>query len=104
MIRTVALNPLGRDMAWQFFKDNKNIFIQRYGAGALICRMIKIVAENFSTETRAVEVEQFFRDNQFPGSELTVQQAVETIRLNAAILQRDATSLCAYLDELYPNN
>lgn len=53
------------------------MFIERYGAGQLICRLIKLVSENFTTEAKADEVETFFKVNAFPGSERTVQQAVE---------------------------
>lgn len=77
MIGSIANNPLGRDLAWNFFKDNSKLFIERYGAGMLICRLIKLVTEHFCTEAKADEVETFFKENAFPGSERTVQQAVE---------------------------
>lgn len=62
-----------------------------------MARLIKYLIENFASEERAVEVEEFFKKKQFPGTERTVSQAVETIRLNAAWLKRDRDSLTAYL-------
>ncbi|KAH9396547.1 hypothetical protein TYRP_019569 [Tyrophagus putrescentiae] len=97
VIGSIANNPLGRDLAWSFFKENRKLFIERYDAGSLICRLIKLVTEHFNTEERANEVETFFKENAFPGSERTVQQAVETIRLNAAVMKRDAAGVKAYL-------
>ena len=100
MIGNVAFNPLGRQAAWRFFQKNKDIFINRYGTNMLISRLIKLVTENFTTEEWAQEVENFFRNNRFPGSDRTVQQSVETIRLNAAILKRDALEVKQFLDTL----
>lgn len=100
VIGNVAFNPVGRQAAWQFFQDKQQTFIDRYGAGYLICRLIKLVTENFTTEEQAAQVEKFFVDNKFPGSERSVQQSVETIRLNAAILKRDAQEVKIYLDSL----
>jgi puromycin-sensitive aminopeptidase len=47
------------------------------------------VTENFVTEEKALELEAFFKDHSFPGTERTVQQAMEGIRLNEAWLKRD---------------
>lgn len=68
--------------------------------GYLVTRLIKYITENFSTEEMAGEVEAFFRERQIPGTERTVQQSLETIRLNAAWLQRDQDSIRKYLTEL----
>lgn len=58
---------------------------------------MKYLTENFATEERAQEVEKFFEEHAFPGTERTVSQSVETIRLNAAWLQRDLPAVTAYL-------
>ena len=69
----------------------------RFQGGFLLARLVKYLIENFATEERALEVEDFFNKKQFPGTERTVSQAVESIRLNAAWLERDLKSLTAYL-------
>ncbi|XP_065362335.1 puromycin-sensitive aminopeptidase isoform X2 [Calliphora vicina] len=97
VIVAVAVNPKGRDMAWQFFKDNNQKLLEQYQGGFLLARLIKYLIENFASEERALEVEEFFKNKQFPGTERTVSQAVETIRLNAAWLKRDRDSLTEYL-------
>lgn len=63
----------------------------------MLSRLVKCLTENFANEARAVEVEQFFKKNLFPGTERTVSQSVETIRLNAAWLERDLALTAAYL-------
>jgi len=55
----------------------------------MVGRLVKNVTENFVTESKAQEVERFFAQNSFPGTERTVQQSVEGIRLNEAWLKRD---------------
>ncbi|XP_030380282.1 puromycin-sensitive aminopeptidase [Scaptodrosophila lebanonensis] len=97
VIVAVAINPKGRDMAWEFFKENNKRLLEQYQGGFLLARLIKYLIENFASEEKAREVEEFFKVNQFPGTERTVSQAVETIRLNAAWLERDREKLAAYL-------
>ncbi|XP_062708639.1 puromycin-sensitive aminopeptidase isoform X3 [Aedes albopictus] len=99
VIVSVAINPKGRDMTWDYFKENWKILLDRYEGGFLLSRLIKYLTENFSTEERAVEVQQFFKDHEFPGTERTVSQSIETIRLNVAWLKRDLEGINAYLKQ-----
>lgn len=63
----------------------------------MLTRLIKYLTENFATEERAVEVEEFFKKHHSPGAERTIQQSIETIRLNAAWLNRDLEAIREYL-------
>lgn len=99
VIVSVAINPKGRDMTWNYFKENWKILLDRYEGGFLLSRLIKYLTENFSTEERALEVEQFFKEHEFPGTERTVSQSIETIRLNVAWLKRDLDGISAYLKQ-----
>lgn len=96
-IMSVAMTYKGRVMAWDFFKENWKTLLDRYGGGFLISRLVKFTTENFVTEERAKDVEEFFKDHPTPGTERTVQQSVESIRLNAAWLARDKDSIKEYL-------
>lgn len=64
----------------------------------MLSRLIKYLTENFATEKKAQEVEQFFKEHSFPGTERTVGQSLETIRLSVDWLRRDLDSITAYLD------
>ncbi|KAH8302053.1 hypothetical protein KR044_002268 [Drosophila immigrans] len=97
VIVAVAINPKGRDMAWEFFKENNRKLLEQYQGGFLLTRLIKYLIENFAAEEKAREVEEFFKANLIPGCDRTVSQAVETIRLNAAWLERDLAKLSKYL-------
>ncbi|XP_075978540.1 puromycin-sensitive aminopeptidase [Anticarsia gemmatalis] len=97
VIVSVAVSKNGRDLAWEFFKDHWQQFMDRYQGGFLLARLVKSTTENFASEASAAEIEQFFRAHQSPGTERSVQQALETVRLNAAWLRRDLASTTAYL-------
>lgn len=100
MIAAVATNPKGRDLAWKFFKDNKKAFQSKYEDGYLLSWMVSSLTEHFASEEKAQEVQKFFEENAFPGTDRTVQQSVETIRLGAKWLKRDRASIEAYLKAL----
>uniref|UniRef100_A0A182NID0 Aminopeptidase n=1 Tax=Anopheles dirus TaxID=7168 RepID=A0A182NID0_9DIPT len=99
VIVSVALNPKGRDMAWDYFCERWQVLLNQYEGGFLLARLIKYLTENFSTEERALEVERFFREHDFPGTERTVSQSIETIRLNADWMRRDLDAIAAYLKQ-----
>ncbi|XP_031826671.1 puromycin-sensitive aminopeptidase isoform X2 [Nomia melanderi] len=98
-IMSVSMTYKGRLMAWDFIKKNWQTLRDRYGGGFLMSRLVKIVTENFVTEEQAKEVEDFFKDHPTPGTERTVQQSVESIRLNVAWLARDLDSIKEFLDK-----
>ncbi|CAH1158836.1 unnamed protein product [Phyllotreta striolata] len=96
VIASVGLSSSGREVAWQYFKDNWAVIKERY-SGYLLTRLVKYLTENFTTEERAKEVEAFFEEHKPPGTERTVQQSIETIRLNTNWLKRDSAAIKEYL-------
>jgi len=52
--------------------------------------------QNFATEEKATEIESFFHDHPFRGTEMSVKQAVEQIRLNEAWLKADIGAIQEY--------
>ncbi|XP_063226837.1 puromycin-sensitive aminopeptidase isoform X2 [Bacillus rossius redtenbacheri] len=97
VIISVAMSKLGRRLAWEFVKEHWEELMNRYQGGFLLARLVKYSTENFASEERAREVEEFFEEHRSPGAERTVQQSCETIRLNAAWLERDRDTIRAYL-------
>lgn len=96
-IMSVAVNSKGRLPAWEFFKKNWKILLNRYDGGFLLARLVKYTTENFVTEEKAKEVEEFFKEHPTPGTERTIQQAVESIRMHAAWLARDQAAIESFL-------
>ena len=93
---SVSSNRLGRDLTWDFYQRHCQILCDRY-KGRLLAQLVKSLTDDFCSEERAVEVEQFFREHPHPGAERSIQQSLETIRLNAAWLQRDRQALADFL-------
>ena len=97
LVASVASNRLGRDMAWEFVKDNWDEFDRRYGEGGFaIMRLVSVISA-FTTEERRAEVERFFKDNPTPAAERTVSQSLERIGVNAAWLERNRRDLADWL-------
>lgn len=84
-------------VAWKIFMDKKDFFRSIYGCNHLIRYTVKYCTENFVSEKMATEIEQFFKENKFPGTERTVQQSLEKIRLKAAWLERDSDKIKVFL-------
>ena len=96
VIAAVANNPKGRDLAWDFVKGNHKLFHDRYKSGMLMTRLCQRTTQHFSTLEKAADVEEFFNTHPNP-AERTIRQSIESIRLNAAWLERDGSSIEKYL-------
>lgn len=99
VVASVASNRYGRDVAWEFLKQNWSELDRRYGKGGfLLGRIISSTTEDFTTLERAREVEAFFQEHPAPAAARTIRQSVERIRSNALWLERDRDSICAWLE------
>ncbi|XP_013422080.1 puromycin-sensitive aminopeptidase-like [Lingula anatina] len=87
----------GRELVWTFLKDKWDVLYERYGRGFLLARLIMFSTEKFASEEKAKEIEAFFKEHPAPAAERTIQQSCENIRLNAAMLERDAENIRAFL-------
>ena len=76
IVRTAGTR-MGRDLAWQFLRDNWQEVDRRYGEGGFGLMYIVEITSGFSSEERRAEVEQFFTDNPTPAAERTVRQCLE---------------------------
>ncbi len=93
VITLVAGNTNGRNLAWQFLKDNWKELDRRYGEGGFAIMRLVGIASAFTTLEMREDVERFFTDHPAPGAERTVRQALERIQLNAAWLDRNREEL-----------
>ena len=103
VVAGVAVNPLGRDMAWDFLREKWAEFDRRYGQGGfIIARIVSITTEDFTTLEKAGEVEAFFEEHPAPAAARTVRQSLERIRSNALWLERDGEAIGEWLDAYEP--
>lgn len=67
---------------------------------SLSSKLILGIIEDFATEERAIEIADFFKTNQIPGTERAVALGIESIRVNEAWIRREKniSGLREYLD------
>jgi puromycin-sensitive aminopeptidase len=104
VIASVTFNPFGRDLAWNFVKKNWKLIDKHYaGGGHLLPRFISPFS-HFASELKAKDIEKFFKQHKALGAERTIQQVLESIRSNAAWLQRDKQKVNNWLQGNVPEN
>ena len=96
VVVSVAGNQHGRDLAWQFLKDNWPEFDRRYGEGGFALMRLVSIPSGFTTEEKHDEVEGFFKDHPAPAAKRSILQSLERIRLNIAFLERNRSDLAAW--------
>ena len=99
VIVQAANNTQGRDLAWEFVKENWDELNRRYGQGGFAIMRIVGVPAGFASLEREAEVREFFETHHAPSVTRTVQQVLESIRLNAKWLDLNQDSVGSWLAE-----
>lgn len=92
-----ANNNEGRELAWEFIKEHWSEFDRRYGKGGFSIMRIVGVAGGFASLEREAEVKEFFETHPAPSATRTIQQALESIRLNTKWLELNLDSVGSWL-------
>ena len=93
----VASNRHGRDLAWEFLKDNWAEFDRRYGEGGFALMRLVGISSLFTTEEKRQEVIEFFDTHPVPAAERTIRQGLERMEINIAWLDRNREELSRWL-------
>jgi len=93
VIGLTANNHQGRNLAWQFLKDNWAELDRRYGEGGFALMRLVSITSGFTTLEMREDVEKFFTDHPARGAERTIRQSLERIQLNHAWLERNRKEL-----------
>ena len=96
VVVSVARNRHGRDMAWQFLKDNWDEFDRRYGEGGFALMNLLTIVSGFTTTEEREDVERFFQDHPAPAAERSIRQSLERIQINTAWLERNRDELAKW--------
>lgn len=99
MNAVAASSAKGRDLSWDFFKDNVEKIKERFASGFIIGRIIKICTTQFTTTEIADEIEQFFKENPIPSAQRSIDQSIEKVRLNAKWLTRDKEVIGRFFEQ-----
>ncbi len=97
VVTGVGANRQGRDLAWEFVKDNWPEFDRRYGSGGFGLMRLVSICGNFASSGKLADVETFFAEHPTPAAERTIRQALERIRLNIKWLERNREAVGVWL-------
>ncbi|ELU00955.1 hypothetical protein CAPTEDRAFT_209320 [Capitella teleta] len=100
VLRAVARNPLGRHLAWNFYKYNYNTIFERFGESLFtMSSMVAEITESFSEEYELYDLEAFSEATTNKGSaEFAFQQAIEKTRINIEWRKQHEENLAKWLD------
>jgi len=95
----VASNPLGGQMAWDFFKANFALFNERYGSGGFAAAsLVSATASAGVTQDFKNDVVAFFKANPFPAANLEIQRSLESVEARAEALTDSIGGACTWLE------
>ena len=97
VIVTVASNRHGRNLAWEFVKDNWEEIKRRYGDGGFALMRLVGMTSLFTTEENRQDVENFFTDHPAPAAERTISQSLERMTLNITWANQNRDELARWL-------
>ncbi len=95
VVSAVAANHKGRNLAWEFLKEQWDEFDRRYGGGGFGLMRLVAITNAFSSDAMRDDVAAFFEVHPTPAAERTIRQALERIQLNTAWLGRNRAELAA---------
>ena len=98
LVASIAANPKGRDLAWEFVKSNWGEFDRRYGGGGFGLMRLVSICSHFSSQEKADEVDSFFSEHPAPAAERTIRQALERVSLNIKWLEINRPLLTDWFD------
>ncbi|MFY9457771.1 MAG: M1 family metallopeptidase [Candidatus Spechtbacterales bacterium] len=98
-IISVANNNAGRDLAWQFFKDNFEELQKRYAHSMfMLGRIVDNIVSRFSIEVAKEDVVKFFQEHPLPEARMALSQALERVDMNIAWLAHNRESVGKWLE------
>lgn len=87
-IMRISTNPYGKAILWPWLKKNWKSIRVKVGVGSPLLNRIIASISAVADSTLEAEIRQFFRSNPTPGTERTLEQTLERIRIHSAMIQR----------------
>jgi puromycin-sensitive aminopeptidase len=84
-------------LAWEFVQANWSKLAESFGETTMLGDIVKCFSD-FASADKAVEVATFLNKNAPPKLKRTIEQTIESIRTNAAWLERDREAVKQWLD------
>jgi len=94
---STASRPAGRQSTWDFLRANWTTFEEKFGEGSMLGRIVGQTVSDFTSEEKALEVEEFFKQHPCPSADRTIKQSLESIRSAVKWLTRDRDGVAKWL-------
>lgn len=100
IVMAVAQNPAGRNLAWEFLKDNWPRIRKLWGSGGMsyLAHVIEYTTGGFKTSEQLSDVRAFFKEHKAPGTERAVKQSLEMIGSNTLYIERSRDDVKNWLN------
>ena len=83
----ISENPYGRKILWPWLVKNWNKINKKIGHGNPLLNRIVASISNVADDTMEHEIQTFFERNHVPGTQRTISQTLERIRINSKFLR-----------------
>lgn len=95
---TCSTHKDGRELVWQFMKENWAKFHEKLGETAmLIDRVVQYATKDFASEEKAKDIEQFFKAHPVPSADRTIKQSIETVLSSAKWVNSNRDAVAKWL-------
>ena len=92
-------NPITQDATWNFMRTNFDALMKKTGGGLGGVGVFLYGAQSFCSTEKAQEVQQFFQQHPFPGTERNQKQAIEAINNCVVLRDQQQSNLSAWLKQ-----
>ncbi len=101
ILSAVWTNKDGRDLTWKFIKDNWTIILKNFAEGGHFLSRLLSPLGNHTNINDLKDAKLFFKKNNAPGSERTLEQVYEKIQSNSAWWKDDKKDIENWLNKNY---
>ncbi|OPB39679.1 Aminopeptidase N [Trichoderma guizhouense] len=93
----LALHAVGRNLQWEFMKNNWDLAVAKLGNPIVVDRFVGLSLKTFTDAAILDDIEQFFKDKDTHSFDRTLETAKDRIRGRAAYKKRDSEALKQWL-------
>jgi len=84
----ISGNPFGKKILWPWLKKNWKPLTKKFGFGNPLANRIVDAISLVADASMEKEIIRFFKNNPTPGTEMTLKQTLERIRIHSRFLQQ----------------
>lgn len=103
---TIAANPIGESIVWDYVRNNWEKLVKRFGLNERnLGRMIPSITSRFSTQIKLEEMTKFFEKYPNAGAgEAARKEALQNVENNIQWLKDNEAKVVAWLDKQSETN